>query len=343
MGGHHWFGPPTAMGHHVGPSRTGGCWGVPFGGCPRWVTGVTRWDSTLQGGLGGTSTHPPPTIGTVTRWWVLRGGPEGVQAGLNPGDGFGGPHHLSPPSTPVQPPSPPRRSRRSWGAGRQGRAAGAPPGRTPAPPARGRPRPPRTPKSSACEKPPASPCAPTRPPRPPGAARPTTKVRAGDASPEPPHGFLGAPSQSPHSAWPQGRVTSPRVTTSPSPSWRSPRARSHRHRHRWGGYFFGGGGGQRGDGDPPEVSPPNFWQAPLTHSLGTGEETVSKAKQSRSEKKARKVGWDPPGKMGVPHGDWGVPEWVWGSPIGLGAPWRGLRVPHDISIPGLGGKMGWGD
>ncbi|NXT45617.1 NACAD protein, partial [Pluvianellus socialis] len=30
-------------------------------------------------------------------------------------------------------------------------------------------------------------------------------------------------------------------------------------------------------------------QAQLTHSLGTGEETVSKAKQSRSEKKARKA------------------------------------------------------
>ncbi|NXL85706.1 NACAD protein, partial [Alectura lathami] len=30
-------------------------------------------------------------------------------------------------------------------------------------------------------------------------------------------------------------------------------------------------------------------QAPLTHSLGTGEESISKAKQSRSEKKARKA------------------------------------------------------
>lgn len=40
------------------------------------------------------------------------------------------------------------------------------------------------------------------------------------------------------------------------------------------------------------LSPTALWQAQLTHSLGTGEETVSKAKQSRSEKKARKVGWD---------------------------------------------------
>uniref|UniRef100_A0A8V5FVV1 Uncharacterized protein n=1 Tax=Melopsittacus undulatus TaxID=13146 RepID=A0A8V5FVV1_MELUD len=37
------------------------------------------------------------------------------------------------------------------------------------------------------------------------------------------------------------------------------------------------------------LSPTALWQAQLTHSLGTGEETVSKAKQSRSEKKARKA------------------------------------------------------
>ncbi|XP_075603027.1 NAC-alpha domain-containing protein 1 isoform X13 [Balearica regulorum gibbericeps] len=43
--------------------------------------------------------------------------------------------------------------------------------------------------------------------------------------------------------------------------------------------------------EEPEGSepPPAQTQAQLTHSLGTGEETVSKAKQSRSEKKARKA------------------------------------------------------
>lgn len=75
------------------------------------------------------------------------------------------------------------------------------------------------------------------------------------------------------------------------------------------GVFFGGRGA---DGDPltlPRVvgpglsSPTDLWQAQLTHSLGTGEETVSKAKQSRSEKKARKVGWGPPQVgLGVRHG-----------------------------------------
>ncbi|XP_062840489.1 NAC-alpha domain-containing protein 1 isoform X2 [Anolis carolinensis] len=43
--------------------------------------------------------------------------------------------------------------------------------------------------------------------------------------------------------------------------------------------------------EEPEVSEPRMaqTQAQLTHSLGTGEESISKAKQSRSEKKARKA------------------------------------------------------
>ncbi|NXW56573.1 NACA protein, partial [Eurystomus gularis] len=41
--------------------------------------------------------------------------------------------------------------------------------------------------------------------------------------------------------------------------------------------------------EEPEGSEPSPAQTQLTHSLGTGEETVSKAKQSRSEKKARKA------------------------------------------------------
>lgn len=115
--------------------------------------------------------------------------------------------------------------------------------------------------------------------------------------------------------------------TSPSLSWRSPKAQRHsRPRPRWG--IFGGKGG---DGDPltlPRVvglglsSPTDLWQAQLTHSLGTGEETVSKAKQSRSEKKARKVGWGPP------------PRWGWGSAMGLGGPCPILGL--------VGGKMGGG-
>lgn len=41
-------------------------------------------------------------------------------------------------------------------------------------------------------------------------------------------------------------------------------------------------------------------QAQLTHSMGTGEETISKAKQSRSEKKARKVSPEAGGRGGSP-------------------------------------------
>lgn len=264
----------------------------------------------------------------------------GEQAGFDPmGRDFGGHHQLSPPH--LQPPSPPHARRRRREAGRQGQAvqaAGGPPGgpcsRSRAPPARRRLRTP-APKSSACGKPPASPCARTSSPQPPAAARPTIKVRERGVpvgSPLP-QIFLGGgvsegyPSPSHPSAWPQGRVTSRRVMTSPSLSWRSPKAQRHsRPRPRWG--IFGGKGG---DGDPltlPRVvglglsSPTDLWQAQLTHSLGTGEETVSKAKQSRSEKKARKVGWGPP------------PRWGWGSAMGLGGPCPILGL--------VGGKMGGG-
>ncbi|NXD58686.1 NACAD protein, partial [Corvus moneduloides] len=51
----------------------------------------------------------------------------------------------------------------------------------------------------------------------------------------------------------------------------------------WG---VGGGGGPRGVGTP--LTPP-CRQVPLGHALGPGEEPLSKAKQSRSEKKARKA------------------------------------------------------
>ncbi|XP_019338525.2 NAC-alpha domain-containing protein 1 isoform X2 [Alligator mississippiensis] len=41
--------------------------------------------------------------------------------------------------------------------------------------------------------------------------------------------------------------------------------------------------------EEPDISEPRTVQTQLTHSMGTGEETISKAKQSRSEKKARKA------------------------------------------------------
>lgn len=61
-----------------------------------------------------------------------------------------------------------------------------------------------------------------------------------------------------------------------------------------------------------------IFQAQLTHSLGTGEESISKAKQSRSEKKARKVcTWSIPSCMPRVSRTPSFPDLVYGRSAGV--------------------------
>lgn len=157
-------------------------------------------------------------------------------------------------------------------------------------------------------------------------------------------GGLGSPSHpSPPTCSAQGPGTSLRATTSPSRSWRSPRARSHPlPSPRWG---FGGSG---------VVGPPRGVGAPLTPPLGRcPSATPSAPERNRSAKPSRAAARRRPGRWGV-LGGLGVSHWVWGPcPIqGLGegvspgvlrvrSPLWGVSGPCRDGTQGVP-PVGWG-